>query len=492
MTTTQDKKLKLLNKTFGHKEFRPGQEEIVDTVIDYKHYRGVLAVMPTGGGKSLLYQLPSLIFDGLTIVVSPLISLMKDQVDAMNKQGIGAAFWNSSQTKNEQITILNSLNLGLIDILYVSPERFSNDAFMEMITDYEIDLMAIDEAHSISQWGHDFRPAYRRLKHAINLLKPKQVLAVTATATKIVQEDICSQLGMSFAKKFIKGFYRPNLEIQVHNAESPTYLIVEDIREQLKLNNTTGIVYAATTLYAEELFEYLTEIEEIDCYIYHGKMSQDKRTEIQSSWSNRGGIMIATCAFGMGIDRSDVRFIIHSQMPGSIEAWYQEIGRAGRDGLKSLCKTYISKKGVMLHKFLLNLSMPPRAEIEKFIKFAYYQTDPNNRDIKMAQTKMAELSKCKFVSGAISVLKKAGIMSKVKNGHYVLDKRPDRWYKLTEMIDWNSHNESRNRRNSQIDQTYAMFCNLKECRNKQILAYFGDNSMQKDCRTCDYCVKKYT
>jgi len=482
-------KYKILKQYFGHDFFRYGQEEIIDAVLS-DNKQGVLCLMPTGGGKSLVYQLPSIIQDGLTIVVSPLISLMKDQVDALQKNGIDAAFYNSSQSKREQQSILQSLNMGLTDILYVSPERFGDNNFIEFLKDCDVNLFAVDEAHLISQYGHGFRPSYRKLKKAIKQLKPKRIVALTATATKDVQNDICEQLGIITAKKFIRGFYRPNLELSFTLSSSKTYSIISLVEDQLERKNKTGIVYTSTKANAEEL-SYLFNEKGISASFYHAGLKTSDRTKIQNTWAENGGLIIATCAFGMGIDRPDVRFVIHESMPGSIEAWYQEIGRAGRDGKKSICKTFYDPRDIALQKFFINLSMPRKEEIMRLWKWINRHTE-YSLEIKATQERMKELSGCQFVSGAISFLKTNNLIKSIKRGVYKAKKHFESPYDIDKVVDWSKYYELRKYKFNMLNNIVELMKNKSECRMKQIVRYFGDNTLNKDCRNCDVCFTNYS
>lgn len=484
-------KLEALKTYFGHDSFRPGQEEIIDTILD-KDTPGTLAVLPTGGGKSLLYQLPAVLLDGLTIVVSPLISLMKDQVDSLHKNGIAAAFWNSTQSQKEQAGIMSSIDMGLTDIIYVSPERFDNDTFINFIMDHKVSLLAIDEAHCISAYGHDFRPAYRRIKRAIKLLRPERVVAVTATATKKVQKDICEQLGRPNAKQFIKGFFRSNLLIRFEeclNKNSRDAAIVRQVVSCQKKGMKTGIIYALTRKYAERIQKLLDDYD-IESTFYHGGMKPDDRKKIQTEWSLNGGLIVATCAFGMGIDRPDVRYVIHAGLPGDIESWYQEIGRAGRDGNTSLCKTFydpVADPG--LQKFFINTSMPPVNEIMTLWSFLNAR-GKEHRFVEMSQDQMKQKSGCQFVSGSMAFLKKNEVMKSGKRGQYEVLMT---WPNASDTpFDWKSYHEMRGRKFDMLN-TMLDVANTKDtCRVIQVLNYFGDTSRTKDCRVCDVCKEVYT
>ena len=292
-------KLEVLNTVFGYETFREGQEEIIDAVLDEKN-QGVLAVAATSFGKSLCFQIPALVMGGLNIVVSPLIALMKDQVDTLAKKGVGVACYNSSMTDKEKEGVLNYLQFGQINLLYVAPERFDDVSFLNYINQFGINIFAVDEAHSISVFG-DFRPAYRHLKKAIEFLNPKQVIAVTATATALVQKDICEQLGIPKAKKIIRGFYRDNLIIKI--ADVPLNQRVDKVIQQIasyyKNGNDTGIVYAGTRKDAEYINNEFKELYKMPSTFYHAGISGKDRDKIQNEWFLYGGNVVATSAFGL-------------------------------------------------------------------------------------------------------------------------------------------------------------------------------------------------
>lgn len=321
----------VLKDNFGFKTFRSGQKEVISRVINGKN---VLAVMPTGGGKSLCYQIPALVKPGVTLVVSPLISLMKDQVDALRQNGIAAAAINSTIPQEEVNPILRQAYEGQVKLIYVTPERLNMEYFRYQLNFLPIDLVAIDEAHCISQWGHDFRPAYRQLKEAIDQLKSRpNILALTATATPAVQEDIGQQLAIEKDNFIITSFARPNISFRVVHPEKSTRRY---IREYLKAHaQEAGIIYVNTRRGVDELTTYLLE-HHFAVAGYHAGMDAATRARVQDDfqfdWVNT---IVATSAFGMGIDKSNVRFVIHATAAQNIESYYQEAGRAGRDGLPS-------------------------------------------------------------------------------------------------------------------------------------------------------------
>ncbi|WP_076460665.1 DNA helicase RecQ [Limosilactobacillus caccae] len=321
----------ILKDNFGFDHFRPGQAEIIDLVCQHHN---VLAVMPTGGGKSLCYQIPALLNPGVTLVVSPLISLMKDQVDSLRQNGIEAAALNSATPKEEVNPILRQAYEGKIKLIYVTPERLSMEYFQYQLNYLNVNLVAIDEAHCISQWGHDFRPAYRQLKAAIDRLQSRpNILALTATATPQVQDDIGQQLGIARENFIITSFTRPNISFKVVHPRSGTrQYIVEYLKNH---QNEAGVIYANTRKRVESLTAYLRD-RGFSVEAYHAGMTNDQRATVQDDFQfDRVPLIVATNAFGMGIDKSNVRFVLHATSAKNLESYYQEAGRAGRDGLPS-------------------------------------------------------------------------------------------------------------------------------------------------------------
>ena len=308
---------------FGYTSFRKGQEEVLQEVLDGKD--GVLAVFPTGYGKSLIYQIPSMVTGKLTIVVSPLISLMRDQVTRLQSLKINAIFINSTVSMNDVKMALMEAQTGSIKALYVAPERFANPEFMKAISGIEVDVLAIDEAHCISRWGHDFRPSYAELGGAIEKINPRQVVALTATATKTVQDDICKVLGIDKAKRFISGVHRSNLKMLMFEGYGSRKLdeMANITRKFVSEGKTTGIVYSPTRKEAEEICGHFKR-RGVQATFYHAGLKDSERALVQDTWAKNGGVIVATCAFGMGIDRADVRFVIHSGLSQSIEDYYQE------------------------------------------------------------------------------------------------------------------------------------------------------------------------
>ncbi|MGB0430542.1 MAG: DNA helicase RecQ [Bacteroidia bacterium] len=327
--------LKALEKYYGYKSFRPLQQEAIESVLAGKD---TLIILPTGGGKSICYQIPPIVQNGLCLVVSPLISLMKDQVNALTQNGIPAAYINSSLSATENNNILNQAANGQLKLLYVSPEKLVND--MGIFTDLPLTLIAIDEAHCVSQWGHDFRPEYTQLKILKERFKNVPVMALTATADKVTRRDISSQLGMHKPEIMVGSFNRQNLSLEVR-ANLPAKERYVQIANMIhKYKNDSGIVYCLSRKSTEAVAEKLAGFG-IKAGVYHAGLPHEKRNQVQEDFINdKVKIICATIAFGMGIDKSNVRFVIHYNLPKNIESYYQEIGRAGRDGLPSETRLY--------------------------------------------------------------------------------------------------------------------------------------------------------
>ncbi|MFT7072668.1 MAG: ATP-dependent DNA helicase RecQ [Patiriisocius sp.] len=336
--------LSLLKSNFGYDTFRPNQKEIIDSVLAGDD---TLAIMPTGGGKSLCFQLPALAMEGTAVVISPLIALMKDQVDALKGNGIAAAYYNSSQEQSELDEILENLITGKLKLLYVAPESvWSVTNYLSKIT---INLIAVDEAHCISSWGHDFRPAYTQLKHLRTHFPGTPIIALTATADNATQEDIANQLGVPQATKFVSSFDRPNIYLDVRPGQQRIQQIFRFLGAR---GLQSGIIYCLSRKGTENITKKL-KAKGYDAAAYHAGLSSEDRNQIQEDFINdRTPIIVATIAFGMGIDKSNVRWVIHYNMPKNIEGYYQEIGRGGRDGLKAHGLLFYSYADVMqLRKF---------------------------------------------------------------------------------------------------------------------------------------------
>lgn len=357
----------ILKKHFGYDEFRPMQEEIIETVLNKKD---CLVLMPTGGGKSITFQIPALMQSGIAIVVSPLIALMKDQVEGLLANGISAAYINSSQTIKQQKYIEHNIQNNSIKLLYVSPEKLISEDFYNFIKDLEISLFAIDEAHCISQWGHDFRPEYTKLKFLKKYFPAVPVIALTATADKITARDISKQLNLQNHRKFIASFDRPNISLTVLPGQRKINKIYDFLEKHKK---QFGIIYCLSRKSTEEVSAKLKN-EGYNSAYYHAGMNRDERAVVQENFINDNiEIICATIAFGMGIDKSNVRWVIHYNMPKNIENYYQEIGRSGRDGSTSDTLMFYSYQDVIVYRgFIKDENANKEIEIAKLNRIQEY------------------------------------------------------------------------------------------------------------------------
>ncbi|MBM3802428.1 MAG: RecQ family ATP-dependent DNA helicase [Acidimicrobiia bacterium] len=408
--------LQLLNRTFGFQEFRAGQEEIVRAILARQD---VLAVMPTGSGKSLCYQLPGLLLPGMTLVVSPLIALMKDQVEALERRGIPAGFVNSTLSLEQQQQRIGQMRERRLRIVYVAPERFRSRRFMEGLQECPVSLLAVDEAHCVSEWGHDFRPDYLRLKEAAAWLKRPCMAALTATATPEVRRDIVDQLGLRDPAVFVTGFDRPNLCFSAREVSGDLEKL-EALLALLREGRQRGIVYAATRKNVEKV---ATGLRSAGCRIgiYHAGLDLEERKRTQERFMNGELPMVAaTNAFGMGIDKADLEFVVHYDVPGSLEAYYQEVGRAGRNGQPATCLLLFSFADTYTQEFFIEGNCPPLDLIHKV-----YQTicEFKADDIEVTVREIAERVSDKkanemAVSSSLKLLEKAGYIQRGTEGQY--------------------------------------------------------------------------
>ena len=367
----------ILKTYFGYDEFRNGQDKLIESIIEG---RDALGIMPTGGGKSICYQLPAIALDGITIVISPLISLMKDQVDSLNELGINAAFINSTLDNGEFLQILEGIRGNSYKIVYVAPERLNTDSFINLVKDIRISLVAVDEAHCISQWGHDFRPSYLEIPRFINSLKQRPaVAAFTATATKEIIKEIKRLIGLRNPIEVTTGFDRPNLYYQVLKVSNKSKFLIEYLNENFKTES--GIVYCATRKSVESLVKILND-KGFSAVGYHGGMNSEERQNNQDEFIlGNKRLIVATNAFGMGIDKPDVRFVIHYNMPKNMEAYYQEAGRAGRDGEKSDCILLYSASDIVKQKLMIqNDDIDPKRQEMLYKNLQYLVNYCNTND----------------------------------------------------------------------------------------------------------------
>lgn len=485
-----------LGRHFGFAAFRPGQEEVIARIGAGEN---LLVVMPTGAGKSLCYQLPAVTRAGTTLVVSPLIALMKDQLDALAAHGIIATFINSSIPVGEQMARLEQMRAGKFKLVYVAPERFRSAGFARSVAATDMSLLVIDEAHCISEWGHDFRPDYMHLKSVIHAFQERnlpsfQVVALTATATRRVQQDIVRQLGLPQMKAFVTGFNRANLFFDVQyamNVEEKYRLLTELLQTHFPDAATSGIVYCGTRKNAEEVAAFLRERLGRSAAPYHAGLPEDVRRSAQDDFqSGRVPIFAATNAFGMGVDKPDVRFVIHFTIPQSAEAYYQEAGRAGRDGQPAHCALIFCPEDSSLIDFLIRAEVPTGDEVRRLFGLLASRADADN----VARVRAADLERLLDMRETKSRL---ALHQLELNG--ALRRHVDSGYGMTleltarELAEAHVAAIERNLqqrlafKRAQFAQI-AGYAETNECRRRYLLAYFGDTlASLAEGRCCDSC-----
>jgi len=478
-----------LQRHFGFEEFLGGQEEVVKRIIAG---RDGLVVMPTGGGKSLCYQLPALCLEGVTLVVSPLIALMKDQVDALVERGISATLINSTLSYGEQGERLARMRGGEYKLVYVAPERFRAERFVTAAGEVAVSLLAVDEAHCLSQWGHDFRPDYLRLGAARRVLGDPQCVAFTATATAEVRGDIVSVLGLRDPFTAVTGFARPNLSFKVTAVDSKAAKF-KRLREVIR-RHRTGIVYCATRKRVEEVCETLSSWG-VKCIRYHGGMPEEERGKRQNEFiRHEADVAVATNAFGMGIDRGDVRFVTHFEIPGSVEAYYQEAGRAGRDGETAVCELLFNYADTRTQEFFIEGANPGYGTICAVYEMLRESADGRHEaDCSLEElAERAGVKNAMAVSSALAVLGRHGYIERFDvPGARRRGTRLKQPQLGAEELDIDRATlEKKERRDRAKLQAIVDFCYGGGCRQRAILEYFGERGAE-ECGTCDVCRSGY-
>ena len=472
-----------LRNRFGLSSFRPGQVEAIHNLLSGHHS---LVVMPTGAGKSLIYQLASHHRPGLTLVISPLIALMQDQVDSLTRCAISATYINSTLRAGDQNRRLQQMAAGEFQLVYVSPERLRSVAFNEAVCQPKVDMLVIDEAHCISHWGHDFRPDYRHIADARSMMGNPVTVALTATATPRVQDDIVRALRLAPVRRIVTGFNRPNLFFAVRHTPDPT--AKRNALRDLLANWTDGaaIVYVGTRRDAEEVAAFLCEVVHLEADYYHAGLDANARHCLQEAFlEGHQPVIVATNAFGMGIDRPDVRLVVHYTMPGTLEAYYQEAGRAGRDGAPAQAVLLYASQDQALHKWFIATSTPTKSQL----RLLYDSLPAAEQPVWVTLTGLSSSSRLPpaKVKVAMAQLEAAGVLERLGNrGTRMLLRRVE-WDEeavagvSSEAAQYHHHREA------QLAQVIA-YAESHTCRRRILLDHFGDKGQTEAMGCCDNCL----